>query len=96
MADRIAVMNQGQIIQLGTGEEIYGEPSTRFVASFIGDADLLPIEGDGARSSDVPNAVPIGFARQDIHAALHESGGSRRLLQYRQTLPSSGVFDRKG
>src|SRR5690606_28614892 len=41
MADRIVVMNQGQIEQLGTGDEIYKRPATRFVADFIGDANLL-------------------------------------------------------
>src|SRR5690606_34393807 len=41
MADRIAVMTKGQIAQLGSGEEIYKRPSTRFVADFVGEANLL-------------------------------------------------------
>lgn len=41
MADRIVVMNQGTIEQIGTGNEIYKKPATRFVADFIGDANLL-------------------------------------------------------
>jgi multiple sugar transport system ATP-binding protein len=36
MADRIAVMNQGRIEQIGTPQEIYDRPSTMFVADFIG------------------------------------------------------------
>jgi ABC-type Fe3+/spermidine/putrescine transport system ATPase subunit len=36
MADRIAVLNQGQIEQVGTPEEIYNHPSTPFVADFMG------------------------------------------------------------
>ncbi|TEA76840.1 ABC transporter ATP-binding protein [Allopusillimonas ginsengisoli] len=47
MADRIVVMNQGVIEQIGTGDEIYKKPSTRFVADFIGDANLLECERDG-------------------------------------------------
>jgi len=43
MSDRIAVMSEGRIEQLGDGEEIYRNPATRFVAEFIGDANLLPI-----------------------------------------------------
>ncbi|ANN74807.1 ABC transporter ATP-binding protein [Bordetella bronchialis] len=42
MADRIVVMNAGRIEQIGTGPEIYRAPATRFVAEFIGDANLLP------------------------------------------------------
>ena len=42
MSDRIAVMDGGQIRQLGTPEDIYERPRSRFVASFIGHANLLP------------------------------------------------------
>jgi ABC-type Fe3+/spermidine/putrescine transport system ATPase subunit len=36
LADRIALMNKGHIVQIGTAREIYQEPATRFVAEFIG------------------------------------------------------------
>jgi spermidine/putrescine transport system ATP-binding protein len=42
MSDRIAVMSQGRVEQVGTPEEIYNEPATVFVAGFIGSANLLP------------------------------------------------------
>jgi spermidine/putrescine transport system ATP-binding protein len=41
MSDRIAVMHRGRIEQLGTPEELYDRPSTRFVADFIGTTNLL-------------------------------------------------------
>lgn len=41
MSDRIAVMNQGEVVQIGTPEEIYERPANRFVASFVGHANLL-------------------------------------------------------
>jgi spermidine/putrescine transport system ATP-binding protein len=41
MSDRIAVMNRGQVEQLGTPEELYERPTTRFVADFIGTTNLL-------------------------------------------------------
>ena len=41
MSDRIAVMNDGVIEQLGTAEEIYGRPASRFVAGFVGQINLL-------------------------------------------------------
>jgi spermidine/putrescine transport system ATP-binding protein len=41
MSDRIAVMNRGKVDQLGTPEELYERPTTRFVADFIGTTNLL-------------------------------------------------------
>ncbi len=42
VSDRLAVFNQGRLIQLGTPEEIYTRPQTLFVADFIGRANFLP------------------------------------------------------
>lgn len=42
MADRIVVMNQGVIEQIGTPEEIYGQPASAFVADFIGTMNFIP------------------------------------------------------
>jgi spermidine/putrescine transport system ATP-binding protein len=42
MSDRIAVMSQGVVEQVGTPEEIYNKPASLFVAGFIGSANLLP------------------------------------------------------
>ncbi len=41
MCDRIAILNEGEIVQIGTAEEIYEQPRTRFVANFIGDINFL-------------------------------------------------------
>jgi ABC-type Fe3+/spermidine/putrescine transport system ATPase subunit len=41
MSDRIAIMNAGKIVQLGTPEEIYAHPKNDFVKSFISDIDLI-------------------------------------------------------
>ena len=41
MSDRIAVMNSGHVEQLGTPEELYERPATRFVADFIGTTNLM-------------------------------------------------------
>jgi ABC-type Fe3+/spermidine/putrescine transport system ATPase subunit len=41
MGDRIAVMNQGQIAQIGTPLEVYERPENRFVAEFIGEANFI-------------------------------------------------------
>ncbi|MCI8556773.1 MAG: ABC transporter ATP-binding protein [Lachnospiraceae bacterium] len=41
MSDRIAVMNQGNLEQVGTPEEIYNHPETKFVADFIGESNII-------------------------------------------------------
>ncbi len=42
VSDRIAVMNKGKILQIGTPYEIYEAPATRFVAQFIGESNIFP------------------------------------------------------
>ena len=44
MSDRVAVMNKGQILQVGSPQDIYDRPSERFVADFIGDTNFLTAE----------------------------------------------------
>lgn len=49
LANRIAVMQDGVVVQEGGPEEIYSSPATRFVATFIGDANLLPGRREAGR-----------------------------------------------
>ncbi len=44
LSDRVAVMHAGRLEQIGSPEEIYGRPRNRFVAGFIGEANLLDAE----------------------------------------------------
>jgi putative spermidine/putrescine transport system ATP-binding protein len=44
MADRVAVFNEGRIVQVGTPQDIYDQPRTRFVADFVGSSNVLPPE----------------------------------------------------
>jgi spermidine/putrescine ABC transporter ATP-binding subunit len=41
ISDRIAILNAGQIEQIGTAEDLYLRPASRFVATFLGDANLI-------------------------------------------------------
>jgi spermidine/putrescine transport system ATP-binding protein len=65
MSDRIAVMNEGRIEQIGRPREIYDEPATVFVASFIGVANLIPVRvasgGGDALTVTLAggNAIPV-------------------------------------
>lgn len=68
MSDRIAVMNAGRILQIGSPKEIYEHPAERFVADFVGDtnfvvADIVGENGKQARlkfvsGSEVDIALP--------------------------------------
>ena len=51
MSDRLVVMDQGRIVQIGTPREVYRMPGSRFVADFIGDMNFMParvVRGYGA------------------------------------------------
>jgi spermidine/putrescine transport system ATP-binding protein len=42
MSDTVVVMNEGEILQIGTPQDIYNEPKNRFIASFIGESNIIP------------------------------------------------------
>ena len=60
MSDRIAVMSDGRVEQIGTPEEIYNSPATLFVAGFIGSANLLPGEVVSADGTDTVVKLTAG------------------------------------
>ena len=67
MSDRIAVMNRGRIEQIGTPEELYDRPATRFVASFIGDTNFLPGRVIGRTAVTIavrPERIVLGPPRE--------------------------------
>ena len=53
LGDRIVVMSKGEISQIGTPREIYHQPKTDFVASFIGTMNALPVQNTYCRPEDV-------------------------------------------
>ena len=44
MSDRIGVMRDGKLVQVGSPHEIYSAPTTRFVSEFIGDVNVIPVD----------------------------------------------------
>ena len=66
MSDRIAVMRDGEVVQVGDPLTIYHAPSSRFVAEFMGQVNLITIEAvNGARPVLKEIGVPV---RPDVHA----------------------------
>ncbi|MBE9035007.1 ABC transporter ATP-binding protein [aff. Roholtiella sp. LEGE 12411] len=62
LSDRIAVMNQGKIEQVGTPKQIYERPQTSFVADFIGDTNLFSGEIVAVESSNVQILTKTGLS----------------------------------
>jgi putative spermidine/putrescine transport system ATP-binding protein len=62
MSDRIAVLNAGRVEQVGTPEDVYERPASRFVADFIGRANFLPAKVLGRDGSQT--LLAIGNAGQ--------------------------------
>ncbi len=58
LADRVAVMNQGRIEQLGTPEAVFNYPDNRFTAEFFGIADFMPAWRDGKRLACEVGSIP--------------------------------------
>ena len=53
MSDRIAVMSNGRVEQVGSPEEVYEEPATAYVADFLGVSNLMTAEAEGGDAGDV-------------------------------------------
>jgi ABC-type Fe3+/spermidine/putrescine transport system ATPase subunit len=60
LADRMALMHGGQIAQLGTPQEIYQRPKNRFIANFLGDANLIEATVTGMETGRVIVQSSVG------------------------------------
>jgi spermidine/putrescine transport system ATP-binding protein len=80
MSDRIAVMDGGRLLQIGTPAEIYERPSSRFVADFIGESNFL--EGT-VEQREGPGALVLVDGVGVIRAVGSAESGTRVLLAIR-------------
>ncbi|RJP79306.1 MAG: sulfate ABC transporter ATP-binding protein [Candidatus Zixiibacteriota bacterium] len=62
ISDRIVVLNRGRVEQIGRPEEIYDRPRTKFVASFIGHANVIEALAQGGRVTAGPQALELPLA----------------------------------
>ncbi len=86
LSDRIAVFNRGRIEQIGTGEELYANPATRFVAGFVGDSNFLDVAsvaaaGAGRASVTMPDGTR--FANIPLHVSASHAPSSAAQLMVR-------------
>ena len=99
LSDRIAVMNDGHILQEGTPQEIYERPRTRFVADFIGqtnffegsvedDGDVIVVRDDTGLSI---RCAPVNFARRGGKVAV--SVRPEKIAPLNGATPPANVFE---
>lgn len=86
LADRVVVMSQGQIEQVGTADEVYDTPNSPFVYGFIGDSSALPVTVEdgqlwiadrpiGLETPDAPNGKAVLYFRPHDVELLDECNG---------------------
>jgi len=92
MSDRIGIMNQGRLLQVGPAEEIYERPANRFVADFIGETNFIDgvvvaeghVEvGSGHRvrvGTDVPVGTRVTLMLRPEKIQLHPPAASPNSL----------------
>jgi ABC-type Fe3+/spermidine/putrescine transport system ATPase subunit len=78
IADRVALLSRGRLLQLGTPEQLYDEPASRVVAEFVGKATLLPavVEGEYA-------TITVGGVARHVRIVRANGGGSPMLAVLR-------------
>jgi putrescine transport system ATP-binding protein len=76
MANRIAIMSKGRVLQVGSPEEVYEHPTNRFVADFIGSVNLF----DGRLSIDEPDHCVVTTGIGEIHVG-HGVTGAVNMAQ---------------
>lgn len=62
MSDRVGVMSRGRLVQIGTPEEIYTRPATRFVAEFFGEVNSFEVKREGQGAWTLADGKPIKVA----------------------------------
>ncbi|MGB3225524.1 MAG: ABC transporter ATP-binding protein [Desulforhopalus sp.] len=61
MSDQVAVMNNGRFEQIGTPRELYSNPTSRFVAGFVGETNILPVNVNSCAPLKVQTAFGLEF-----------------------------------
>jgi iron(III) transport system ATP-binding protein len=76
MADRVAVLKRGTVMQVGPAHELYERPNSRFVADFLGETNFLPGVVVGADEGMVKLDTPAGELHSTAGVAQTPKGGN--------------------
>jgi iron(III) transport system ATP-binding protein len=80
IADLVAIMNRGKLIQLGTPRELYRRPADRFVAEFVGLSNIVPIEVVSANAGEATIRV-FGQTLRSRRPPLHSDNTTALVLR---------------
>lgn len=91
IADQVAVMRQGKLEQLGTPEEIYNQPATRFVAEFVTQANFIPAMRKGQLwETEIGCFVDKRQETGDVKASLSDISVNQQTVSSNPPLQESG------
>ena len=76
MADRIAVLNQGKLVQAGPPTALYRRPANRFVADFLGETNFIPGEVAGTEGEHIMLNTPLGKLASSVFPDDLPQGGA--------------------
>ncbi len=98
MSDRVAIMRDGRIEQLGTPQQVYETPATEFVAEFVGASNRFParivdVLGDGAYEAE---ADGIGRFRSDGVPGLDRGQSAAAIVRPEAISVTPGADGRSG
>jgi spermidine/putrescine transport system ATP-binding protein len=79
MSDRLAVMNHGRIVQLGTPEEVYNEPADAYVADFLGVSNLMDARVEQSGDGRSPCRLRLGDFVLEAEAGKLDATGAVKL-----------------
>jgi spermidine/putrescine transport system ATP-binding protein len=79
MSDRLAVMNHGRIVQLGTPEEVYNEPADAYVADFLGVSNLMDARVQPGGDGKGPCRLRMGDFTLEAAAGRVDATGAVKL-----------------
>jgi putative spermidine/putrescine transport system ATP-binding protein len=79
MSDRIAVMDGGKVLQVGSPRDVYEEPGSRFVAGFVGVSNLLELPVTGSRDG----VLTLGLGEGDSVTADGSAEGGTAIVTIR-------------
>lgn len=98
LADRVVILNQGEILQQGTPKEVCRQPNSAFVMRFLGDANRVSGVARGGKVYVGDNELPFSYAQGDGAVDIYARPGDLEWEDLHEGIPASvaRVLDRAG
>ncbi|MGV2019445.1 sulfate/molybdate ABC transporter ATP-binding protein [Agrobacterium sp. 22-223-1] len=98
LADRVVILNQGEIVQEGTPKEVCRQPNSAFVMRFLGDANRVSGVARGGKVYVGDNELPFSYAQGDGAVDIYARPGDLEWEDLHEGIPAlvARVLDRAG